>query len=384
VATTYRDIIRLEGTEAAVKAIMRAKQNAYASDTKRIVHKWAGGTYDYWTADGATGIDPSTVEYSYIGWATVSNVEQALDTQMKGGYWSNVNSGVTGVPVWNNDNRWDEGQAIYSTNGKVYLVPSGFTGTPLGYEFVISPCKNQDYKYVGCHEIGQLEYGGYRYETGAMEYQQKAINIFGFTGNHMAVCADKGEVRLRTGSALNSVNGIRLEGFDGCSGLFNAAGSNKFRPLYADENGKVVVAESDTTHRYKTGTASLVLSGTTGTQTGGYIYWVRDDNHVTVTFAPSMLGWGETGVTTMTIANWPLECYPTARTRIPVEVYDSITFGSAYGRGHLDLQTVGTETGVVCNPLINGANAPEYNSSGWGLNSQRGILRQTVTYPIQP
>jgi len=42
-SVSYFDVIRLEGTETGVANVIRAKQNGYASDTKRIVHKWQDG-----------------------------------------------------------------------------------------------------------------------------------------------------------------------------------------------------------------------------------------------------------------------------------------------------------------------------------------------------
>ena len=334
-----------------------------------------------------TGIDPATVDYSNVGWPALNNVKEALDTTMHGGYLSAANAGYTGVPIYGNDARWDEGMALYSTDGHVYLVPPGYTAgdSYMGFKFVISPCKANEWQYIGTESNTMLQYGMYRFETGASQFEVQAYSFLSFTGAHLQLGANYGHVKLHTGTALNTVNSVRLIGFDGCSGMYDDATSGRFRALYADEDGDIVIAESDTNKRHEEGNGVFMFAGgVTGNQTGGQFRWSRDGYNVTLSFLTDFLGWGATGLPTLVIKGLPLNLFPDNRTRLPLEIYDDVTFGSGYGRGHLDIEASSDGvTGCTVNVLVNGANGPEYSSSGWGLNSRRGILRQSVSYVLQ-
>lgn len=50
-ANTNADVLRVESALADIAATIRERQNGYANDTKKIAHKYSGGTVGYWTAD---------------------------------------------------------------------------------------------------------------------------------------------------------------------------------------------------------------------------------------------------------------------------------------------------------------------------------------------
>ncbi len=80
-ATSYYDIKRLEGTETGLHGIQRAGQDGYATDTNKLLHKWAGGGVSKYSADGTsfTGVNAADVDYSYGGWTDIDTVKEALD-----------------------------------------------------------------------------------------------------------------------------------------------------------------------------------------------------------------------------------------------------------------------------------------------------------------
>lgn len=71
----------MEGTETGLHSIQRAGQDGFATDTKKMLHKWWGGGISKYNADGTgyTGVDGVDVTYSYGGWVGVDNVKEALD-----------------------------------------------------------------------------------------------------------------------------------------------------------------------------------------------------------------------------------------------------------------------------------------------------------------
>lgn len=79
-ATEYKDVLRVFQGESGLPGTIRNKQLGFESDgLNRLAAKDAGGTIRYWTPDGATGINATSVEYVNPSYAGLSNVGVALD-----------------------------------------------------------------------------------------------------------------------------------------------------------------------------------------------------------------------------------------------------------------------------------------------------------------
>jgi 5-deoxy-D-glucuronate isomerase len=366
--------------------VQRNKQDGFSSDTRKLIHKYSNGAVYKWTADGVTGVDSNTVGYGYAGWSDVDTVKDALDKQMVGGYWSLANSGYTGVPVWGSDARWDEGMAIYSADGNVYLVPAGYTGaSTIGCKFVLSPGKYQDYIYVGLNQEFR-----YRFETGANMMDMELTN-YAATDRTLRLAAMRGHIKLDVGDALVAHNGIRLEGFDGFSGMFNSAATGMQRDIALDADGDIVVSTGDRPNRSEYGTAELWMSGLTGTETSATMSYriVGDICHVT--FDDPLIGWSNAN--TVTICGWPAAAFPrTWVNRVPVVAYDTGKFTNSYGNAMLQLNAAiaGVTgqgwgvTGINASLMtIDGlTNEPEYVTAGWDTGGQKGFPAQGFSYSV--
>lgn len=61
-ANELKDVLRVHTGESGLPGLLRIKENGFESDELNILAaKYQGGTVRYWTPDGATGINATSV-----------------------------------------------------------------------------------------------------------------------------------------------------------------------------------------------------------------------------------------------------------------------------------------------------------------------------------
>jgi len=392
-ADIYADVIRLEGTLAGVTGILRSGAIAVTTDTpKRIVMKRAAGGYNHWTADedwdpGATGIS-----YTNSSYQSITTVQEALDISLTRDSAYFADTGVTGVPYWGDgfidDVVTQVGSAVYSTDGHVYFMgEEGFTGvsTLAGCKFVVNPVPiGDDIKFVDAvSNAAHYSYMGY---TGAAANDAELYMYANSTDVantcHLRLEAEYGKVKLTTGTGADANNGVLLSGYDGTGDQYNAAAASTFRDLYADEDGNIVVGESDNAQRYKTGGFTAIISDDF-LDAPAYGYWtyqiIGDYCSLTSTWT-----YGYSTGNSLGVYGLPDECIPAVTMNLHAIVRDEYQCGSDAVRPARMALVTGA-TGVNFYPAYTVA-TPEADvlsyKSDFGATGYKGVEVQCWTYKV--
>ena len=236
-------------------------------------------TYDSDGSVGATGIAAEIIGSGNISEAEYENLngtETGIQSQIDAldnfkGYL--VSTGVTGVPYWGDGfvegYLTEVGTAVYSTDGSVYLMgESGFTGMEslLGCRFVTNAFPAGDnIKFVSPGAATSF-YSSFGFTGGASandsELHLNSQSSNGTKTSHLRLSASYGKVILKASTTTSVENGIQLGGYDGASANYTDAAAGKWRDLYADEDGNLVVGESDNEQRYKSSGFTAIITDT--------------------------------------------------------------------------------------------------------------------------
>ncbi|MBD3387378.1 MAG: hypothetical protein GF414_00345 [Candidatus Altiarchaeales archaeon] len=391
-ANTYADIIRLEGTLAGVTGIVRSGAFAVTTDhPRRIVMKRAAGGYNHWTCDedwdpGATGVSYTNQDYP-----TITTVQEALDNTLASSSGYYVGTGLTGVPIWGDGviepYITQIGSAIYSEDGHVYFMgEAGFTGlvTQAGCKFVVNPIPiGDDLKFVhggaSTDEYSYIGYTGAGSDANAELYMVTAQTTLGNTA-HIRLETGYGRIKLTTGSATSSANGIVLSGYDGASAQYSVASAGKYRSLYADEDGGMVVSDSDLDNTYTTGGFTAMISDSYfDTASYGYVEYQIVGHCVYMTW-PQITGASISN--SLQISGIPAAVQPSDERNVCMMYIDNASVtGGVPSMGRLKLQASSTATAAVLR--VDGSTGePKLDWSGFETGVVGVVGGQTITYQL--
>lgn len=253
-SNVYADVVRLEGTETGLSSIQRAGSDSFATDTRKMLRKFADGTVYKWTPDSLFTVDASDVTYTNTLRPTMSTVKAGLDVALAAGdYFADI--GVTGIPYWG-DGIIDQyvtrtGSAVYSQDSHVYFMgEGGFTGmtTQFGCRFVITPVPPGDvikFVHTGANvlEYSDIGYTGSGTGDGA-ELHVTSRAISGSKAN-LLLKAYYGKVKIETSVVGSGNDGVVLVGKDDAGTSYDSATGVYCRAMYTDADGEVVISTSD-------------------------------------------------------------------------------------------------------------------------------------------
>lgn len=300
---------------------------------------------------GATGISAEIVGSGNISQAefeTLNGVETGIQAQIdatdatmgKLSYFAGL--GVTGVPVWGDgfveDYLENVGTAVYSANGSVYFLgEAGFTGTVTlaGCHFVITPVADGDnIKFVSTGADAD-DYSALGF-TGSSSVDDSELSLVSSSGDgtstsHLLLKATYGKVKLSTGAGGGGENGIVLTGADTEGVNYTVAAASNYRDLYADENGDVVVGESDNAQRYKTAGFTAIITDTyMDVETYSYITYELIGKSAILHLEDLQ---ANSVSTQMVISNMPTVLQsPSGAQNVPCIVHDRVNAPSGYVR----------------------------------------------------
>ena len=353
-------------------------------------------TYDSDGSVGATGIAAEIVgsgniteaEYENLGGSTtgiqpqIDATDAALDKQS---YFAGL--GVTGLPRWGDgfiENYVTHvGSAVYSEDGHVYLMSeAGFTGiqTLTFCGLLNVPVPTADVIKFAADTTDATEYSSMGYTGGGGDDAELHIRARQSTvlTTHLLLEASYGKLKLKTGAGAGGENGIILTGADDEGTDYAVAGGGTHRDLYVDEDGEVVLGESDTAQRYKSAGFTGTIS-TTYFDTINYSYWTYEisGDYVRLTI-PEISE--DSANNALRVSGLPSEIQPAINVNLNCIVRDQVNVPTGAYRPARASFFVASDL-VNFYPMSAEGSYWTY-SSDFGTTGQKGIAAQSLFYKI--